>query len=90
MFAKGGVHVRKDYALGGQIFAETMIDHFRLVLGTHTGEELTFSFGNTKFIERSLDLGWDIVPRLALTIRSTHEIVDVLEVEVVQIPAPLG
>ena len=89
VLAQAGVHVEEEHALLLEILLELVVHDLRLVLGAHAGEVLLLSLGNAELVPRVEDLRRQVLPALRLLLGRADVVVDVLEVDVVQVPAPL-
>ena len=54
--------IEKDNPFLLQVFFDTMIDHFALILSPNTGQELLFSFWDAQTIKGVLDIVGHIIP----------------------------
>ena len=89
MLAQRGVHVHEDHALGLELFVHLVVDDLGLVLRADPGEELLLGLGNTEPVEGVLDVLRHLGPVLAHFLRGADEVVDVVEVDLVEVGAPL-
>ena len=89
MLAEGGVHVGEDHALLLELLVHLVVDDLRLVLGADAGEELALGLGDAEAVEGVLDVLGDLGPVAAVLLRGADEVVDVVEVDLVQVAAPL-
>ena len=80
----------EDHPLLLPLLAQRVVYHLRLVLGSHAGENLTLRLRNAELLERVLDLVRDIVPRVFHSILRTDVEVDLVQIELVEIAAPVG
>ena len=87
MLAQAGVHVLEDHALLLEVLADLVVDDLRLVLRADAGEVLPLGLGDAELVERVLDVVGDLVPGAALLLGRAHEVVDVLEVDLVHVAA---
>ena len=90
MLAEGGVHVREDHALSLELLVHLVVDGLGLVLRADAGEELPLGLGDAELVEGVLDVLGHLVPGVADLLGGADEVVDVLEVDLVEVPAPLG
>ena len=89
MLAQRGVHVGEDDALRLELLVHLVVDDFRFVLGADAGQELPLGLGNPEAVEGVLDVLGDLGPVAAVLLGSTHEVVDVVEIDLVEIATPL-
>ena len=88
VFTQRGIGIEKDNTNLVEFFLHVVVDHFRIVLRTDTGEELPLGFGNAEPIEGLLDVVGHVIPAPLATIGGFDVVVDVVEVEFGQISAP--
>ena len=74
----------------GQLLAHRVVHDLGVVLGADAGEELALRLGDAQLLERRLDLLRDVVPGLLLALRRLAVVDDLVEVDVVEPPAPGG
>ena len=89
MLAQGGVHVGEDHALLLELLVHLVVDDLGLVLGADAGEELALRLGDAEPVEGVLDVLGDLVPVAAVLLRGADEVVDVVEVDLVEVAAPV-
>ena len=90
MLAKRGVHVAEDDAELFEVFAVSVIHHFRFVLGGDTSEVFALSFWDPELFVGVLDGLGDIVPVILHRFGWLDVIEDVVEVDLGHVAAPLG
>ncbi len=88
VLAHSRIHVKEDHAELFEIFTQRVVHHFRLVLRADAGEELAFRFRNAEFLERVLDVLRHLVPGFALLLGRPDVVIDVVEVDLGEVPAP--
>src|SRR6058998_3328766 len=79
---------RKSTPLG-QVFLQLVVDDLRLVLRAHAGEVFLLGLRNAELVPGVEDLGRQVLPALGLLLGRADVVVDVLEIDVVQVSAPL-
>ena len=89
MLAQGGVHVGEDHALRLELLVDLVVDDLGLVLGADAGEELALRLGDAEPVEGVLDVLGDLAPVAAVLLGGADEVVDVVEVDLVEVAAPL-
>src|SRR5438270_12771588 len=89
MLAQPAVHIHEDYALLLQILAQAVVHHLGLVLSADARQELSLRFRNTETVESRLDVCRHVIPGTTLIFHRLDVIEDVLEVDLVDVPAPL-
>ncbi len=89
MLAERRVHVEEDHALLLEVLLELVVDDLALVLRADAGEVLLLGLRDPELVPGVLDVGGEVLPRLRLLLGWADVVVDVLEVDVVQVPAPL-
>ena len=89
MLAQRGVHVHELDALCLELLVHLVVDDLGLVLGADAGEELLLGLGDAELVEGVLDVLGDVVPAGLGPLGGADEVVDVVEVDLVQIGAPL-
>ena len=90
MLAQSGVHVGEDHALGLELLVHLVVDRLALVLRTDPGEELALGLGDAELVEGVLDVVGDVFPRSLAALGGADEVVDVLEVDLIEVAAPLA
>jgi hypothetical protein len=91
VFAQRGVGIQEDDALGFQVLADLVVDHFRLVLGGDAGDEAAaLGFRDTQLLVGVPDVLGQVFPGCGLLLRGAHEVLDVVEVDAGQVRAPGG
>jgi hypothetical protein len=68
---------------------DRVVDDLRVVLGADAGKELALGLRNAEALERRLDLVRDVVPRLLFAFGRLAVVDDLVEVDLVEIAAPL-
>ena len=71
-----------------QLLAHRVVDDLGVVLRADAGEELALRLGDAELLERRLDLLRDVVPGLLLALGRLAVVDDLVEVDVVEPPAP--
>ena len=89
MLAQRGVHVGEDHALGLELLVDLVVDDLGLVLGADAGEELALGLGDAEPVEGVLDVLGDLAPVAAVLLGGADEVVDVVEVDLVEVAAPV-
>ena len=79
----------KMHALGLELLVDLVVDDLGLVLGADAGEELALGLGDAELVEGVLDVLGDLVPARAALLGGADEVVDVVEVDLVEVAAPL-
>ena len=87
--AERRVHVEEDHALLLEALLELVVDDLALVLRADAGEVLLLGLRDPELVPRVLDVGREVLPRLRLLLGRADVVVDVLEVDVVDVAAPL-
>src|ERR671917_2148580 len=87
--AQPRVHVHKDDAALLPLLLQGVVDDLGLVLGAHAGERLALRLRDAELLERVLDVVRDVVPGAALVLHRADVVVDLLEVQVREVAAPL-
>ena len=90
VLTKGGVGVHEDDALLGQVLADVVVHHLRVVLGAHAGQELPLGLGDAQLVEGPLDVVGHVVPVLDLGLGGLDVVVDLIELDVGEVAAPVG
>ncbi len=90
MLAQRRVRVQEDDALVGEVLLELVVDDLRLVLRTDTGEVLLLGLRDPQLVPGVLDVGRKVFPRLGLVLGRLDVVEDVVEVDLAEVPAPLG
>jgi hypothetical protein len=72
-----------------EVLLELVVHDLGLVLRAHAREVLLLRLGNAELVPGVEDLRRQVLPALGLLLSGTDVVVDVLEVDVVQVPAPL-
>jgi hypothetical protein len=89
VLAQPRVHVEEEHALGLEVLLELVVDDLGLVLRPDAGEVLLLGLRDPELVPGVLDVGRQVLPRRGLLLGRADVIEDVLEVDVVQVPAPL-
>ncbi|MCG3121557.1 MAG: hypothetical protein ALAOOOJD_04712 [bacterium] len=89
MFPQRRLGIQKNHAQLFPLFLQGMINHFGLILRADAAEKLALGLGNAEAIKRLLDIGRHVVPTPALLFARPDIIMNVVEVEIVQVAAPL-
>ena len=84
VLAQSRVHVHEDHALLLEVLANLVVDDLGLVLGADAGQELPLRLGDPETVEGVLDILGHLVPRALGAFRRSHEIVDVVVVDLGQ------
>ena len=79
----------EDDALLFQVFLHVMVNDFGFVLRGYAGQELLLRFRNAQLVESFLDFFRHFLPRFALLFGRLHVVRDVVEIEIVQVAAPI-
>ena len=74
----------------GQLLADRVVDDLGVVLRADAGQELALRLGDPQPLERLLDLLGDVVPRLLFALGRLAVVDDLVEVDVLEVAAPLG
>ena len=72
-----------------QFFNDVMVNDFGVVLRTNTGEKFPFSLRDTESIKGLFDVVWYIVPATFTPVRGFNVVVDVIKIELCQVPRPI-
>jgi len=89
VLTQSGVHVGEDHALLLELLVHLVVDDLGLVLRADAGEELALRLRDAEAVEGVLDVLGDLGPVTAVLVRGADEVVDVVEVDLVQVAAPL-
>ena len=90
VLAQRGVGVQEDDAQFLQILTDGVVDDLRLVLGGDTGDQsLLLGFGDAQPVVGVLDVRGQIVPGRGLLLAGAHEVLDVVEVDALEVGAPV-
>ena len=89
VLAQRRVGVEEDDALRRQVLLELVVDDLRLVLRADAGEVLLLRLRDAELVPRVLDVGRQVLPRVRLILGRLDVVEDVVEVDVVQVAAPL-
>src|SRR5262249_12995808 len=76
------------HALLLEVLADLVVDDLGLVLGADAGEELALRLGDPEAVEGLLDVLGDLVPAAAVLLGRADEVVDVVPVDLAEVPAP--
>jgi hypothetical protein len=90
VLAEAAVHVEEEHALLLEVLLKLVVDDLGLVLGADAGEVLLLRLRNPELVPRVLDVGRQVLPGGGLLLGRADVIEDVVEVDLVQVPAPLG
>ena len=86
-----GVGVQEDDALGLELLVDLVVDDLGLVLRRDTGDQAgLLGLGDAELVVGVLDVRRQVVPGLGLLLGGAHEVLDVVEVDAVEVRAPLG
>ena len=89
VLSQGSVGVEEDDALTFEFLIDLVVDDLGLVLGGNTGHQaILLGLGNAQTVVGGADVVGKVVPGLGLPIRGTHEVLDVVEVDRVQVDSP--
>ncbi len=77
------------HALIRQVLLQLVVDDLGLVLGADAGEVLLFRLGDAELVPGVLDVRRQVLPGLGLFLGRLDVVVDVLEVDLVEVAAPL-
>ena len=89
MLAERRVGVEEDHALLLEILLKLVVDDLGLVLRADAGEVLLLRLRDAELVPGVQDVGRQVFPRLRLILGRLDVVEDVLEVDVVQVAAPL-
>src|SRR5690606_26890814 len=84
------VGVGEDHALLRQLFLHAVVYDFGLILGGNAGQELALRLRDAQALEVLLDVLGHLVPGPALLLGGTHVVIDLVEIQVGQVRAPVG
>jgi hypothetical protein len=79
----------EDHPLLLPLLPERVVDHLRFVLGAHARQDLTLRLRDPELLERLLDLIRHIVPGVLHAVLGTDIEVDLVEIELIEITAPI-
>ena len=88
MITKSRIGVREQDTLFCQIFLQTAVNDFRLVLSLHSGQVLLFSLRDTESVVGFANVVGHVVPVAALFLRRFHVIENFVEIEIRHVAAP--
>ncbi len=83
------VHVKEEDSLLLEIPLKLVVHDLGLVLRAHACEVFLLRLGDAELVPGVEDLGRQVLPALGLLLGRSDVVVDALEVDVVQVPAPL-
>ena len=89
VLAQRGVHVGEDHALRLELLVDLVVDDLGLVLGADAGEEFALRLGDAEPVEGVFDVLGDLAPVAAVLVRGADEVVDVVEVDLAEVAAPV-
>src|SRR5215210_3087270 len=89
VLAQAAVHVHEDDAALLPLLLERVVDDLGLVLRPDAGERLALGLRDAQLVESVLDIVGHVVPGTALVLHRPDVVVDLIEVQVVQVAAPL-
>ncbi len=89
VLAQRRVHVEELDAQLLEVLADLVVDDLGLVLSADAGQEAALGLGDAELVERVLDVVGDVVPARLRALGGADEVVDVVEVDLVEIGAPL-
>ena len=90
MLAQARIHIKEYDALRFQILLDIVINRLAVVLRRYAMQELLLGFRNAELVEGVFDFLRNIVPVAFCLVRRPHVIVDVVVVDLVQVPRPIA
>ena len=90
VLAQRGVHVAEDDALPLEVLPVAVEDDLGLVLGGDAGEVLALGLGDAQLLVGLLDRVGQLVPLVDLRVGGLDVVVDVVEVDLRHVAAPVG
>ncbi|SLA04327.1 Uncharacterised protein [Mycobacteroides abscessus subsp. abscessus] len=90
MLLETGVGVEEDHALLLEVLTDLVVDHLGLVLSGDTSDEaLLLGLGDAEPVVGVLDVLGQVFPGSGLLLGRAHEVLDVVEVDAVELGAPV-
>jgi hypothetical protein len=83
------VHVHEHDAGVVPLLLQGVVDDFGVVLGADAGERLALGLRDAELLERVLDVVGHVVPGATLVLHRADVVVDLVEVQVREVAAPL-
>ena len=90
VFLQRGVGVEEHNPLCLKVFPDLVVNNFALVLGRYTGDQpLLLGLRDAELVVGVLDVLRQVIPRCCLLLRRPHEVLDVVEVDALEVGAPV-